>query len=161
MVFVLPFRAQQKKLLITRHGRWMPAGDSQQARERTDKLDRCGSQQATASRRETVSVLVRVLVFVLVLVSVLVSARSHDADNWASALPHDADNLASARSDGADNLASALPYDADNLASARSHGADNLAPVTDHITIAVAISNPSSSSAPPDSARERPRPCNP
>ena len=25
---------------------------SQQARERTDKLDRCGSQQATASRRE-------------------------------------------------------------------------------------------------------------
>ena len=30
----------------------MPAGDSQQARDRTDKLDRCGSQQATASRRE-------------------------------------------------------------------------------------------------------------
>ena len=32
----------------------MPAGDSQPAgeRERTDKLDRCGSQQATASRRE-------------------------------------------------------------------------------------------------------------
>ena len=30
----------------------MPAGDSQQARERTDNLDRCGSQQATASRRE-------------------------------------------------------------------------------------------------------------
>ena len=30
----------------------MPAGDSRQARERTDKLDRCGSQQATASRRE-------------------------------------------------------------------------------------------------------------
>ena len=50
----------------------MPAGDSQQARERTDKLDRCGSQQATASRRETVSVLLRVLVLVLVRVSVLV-----------------------------------------------------------------------------------------
>ena len=33
-------------------GRWMPAGDSQQAGERTDKLDRYGSQQATASRRE-------------------------------------------------------------------------------------------------------------
>ena len=30
----------------------MPAGDNQQARERTDKLDRCGSQQATASKRE-------------------------------------------------------------------------------------------------------------
>ena len=30
----------------------MPAGDSQQARDRTDKLDRCGSQQATANRRE-------------------------------------------------------------------------------------------------------------
>ena len=38
------------------HGSWFmvrqPAGDSQQARERMDKLDRCGSQQATASRRE-------------------------------------------------------------------------------------------------------------
>ena len=33
-------------------GRWMPAGDSQQPRERTDKLDRCGRQQATASRWE-------------------------------------------------------------------------------------------------------------
>ena len=33
-------------------GRRMPAGDSQQARYRTDKLDRCGSQQAAASTRE-------------------------------------------------------------------------------------------------------------
>ena len=30
----------------------MPAGDSQQAGERTEKLARGGSQQATASRRE-------------------------------------------------------------------------------------------------------------
>ena len=45
-------REQEANRRKSTGGRRMPAGDSRQARERTDKLDRCGSQQATASRRE-------------------------------------------------------------------------------------------------------------
>ena len=45
-------REQEASRRKSAGGRRMLAGDSQQARERTDKLDRCGSQQATASRRE-------------------------------------------------------------------------------------------------------------
>ena len=46
-------REQEASRRKSTGGRRMPATTgSQQARERTDKLDRCGSQQATASRRE-------------------------------------------------------------------------------------------------------------